>query len=198
MAHRSSFRGRGISQSQRRKKTWTPFFAPATFDGITFGSVNQLILNFQAAEILSTPSGSGQTVGFFSQDDFPEESTILRIRGSLELQKNELPISSSGRAATFAIGIGVMERTAAELGVVPNPASPDGAAWDGWMFYRSTMLPPVEAESSTFDVKSMRKVQGGYSMIVVAGSFQASPDDGTTDIPAISASMVARALVLLP
>jgi len=197
MAHRRSFgRGRGISSSQRRKKTWLPFTAPCTIDGILFGD-DSLVVSFQAVSgpLLSSPQE--QTVGFFSLvDEFPEESTILRIRGSLELPKNSV---AGNECITHAVGIGVMERTAAELGAVPNPASPAGASWDGWMFYRSTMLPPVEAESSLFDVKSMRKVQGGYAVIVVAGSYAAT--DVIADpvnAPAIDAKLVARALILLP
>jgi len=196
MAHRRSFgRGRGISQSQRRKKTWIPFVAPATGDGLSFGD-DGLILSFVAASQSITSPG-GQTVGFFSiSDEIPEESTILRIRGSLELPKNVAGAGSN----VHAVGIGVMERTAAESGVVPNPASPAGAAWDGWMFYRSTMLPPVEAESSLFDVKSMRKVQGGYAVIIVAGTFlSVEPAQSVgQNLAAIDAKMVARALILLP
>jgi len=196
MAHRRSFRG-GISQSQRRKKTWIPFKAPYTSDGTLFGDIG-LIINFQAPAVAAQVSPIGQAIGFFSDlGEVPEESTILRIRGSLELPKNDV---STAAGEVHAIGIGVMERTAAELGAVPNPASPEGAAWDGWMFYRSTMLPPVEAESSLFDVKSMRKVQGGYAAIVVAGSYatnEVAGGSGTT-IPAIDAKLVGRLLILLP
>jgi len=199
MAHRRTFRGRGISQSQRRKKTWIPITAPSTIDGLQFGD-QSLFVNFQAAALGNSISPAGQTVGFLSTvGEFPEESTILRIRGSLVLPKNDVEGTTPGSLNVHALGIGVMERTAAEQGAVPNPASPEGAAWDGWMFYRSTMLPPVEAESSIFDVKSMRKVEGGYAVIIVAGTFMAEDVAAALGtVPAVNVFLNARALVLLP
>lgn len=196
MAHRGTFRGRGITQSQRRKKTWLPIQGPATTDGILFGD-QTLNIQFIAptGPLLNSPQD--QLVGFFSfPDELPEESTILRIRGSLEVVKNATGV---GFVDNFAFGIGVMERTAAEQGAVPNPATPQGAAWDGWMFYRSSQLPTVEAQASIVDVKSMRKMQGGNALIIVAGSQRSTESPlASAAAPAIDASFNGRFLILLP
>jgi len=155
-------------------------------------------LTFNSSQLLSPDNSPlGQTVGFFSvQDEIPAESTILRIRGSLEVDKNS---ATANEVSTFAFGIGVIERTAAEAGVVPNPASPEGANWDGWMFYRSSQLPTVEAQASIVDVKSMRKLQSGNALIIVAGSHIAEEVSGTATLaPAIDMSFNGRFLLLLP
>jgi len=195
MAHRRSFQGRGISQAQRRKKSWIAFKAPCN-DGLLFGD-NTLTIRFSAPAGALLTSPQGQTVGFFSEiGEFPDEGTLMRIRGSLNLPKNTV---GGGSCQNFAFGIGVMERTAAELGAVPNPASPEGAEWDGWMSYRTMNSSVVDAAGSIVDVKSMRKIQSGYALIVVVGSHETTTSvGGAASAPAIEAEFSARGLFLLP
>jgi len=157
-------------------------------------------MNFDAAAggVLASPQG--QSLGFvFSAGqtglDVRPESTLLRIRGSLQMVKNSV---QAVLLETQAFGIGVMETTAALLGAFPNPASPSGADWDGWMFYRSLMSGIVDATGSVIDVKSMRKIQSGYSLIFVSGSYAVTTDDSATQAPAIVSQLVARGLFLLP
>jgi len=201
MAHaRRSFRGRGISDSQRRKKTWIQVTGP-TFgtDGIQ-GLDQTPNINFEVPGTGGTAvdgSPTASSLVLFSDpvlDKVPEESTLLRLRGSIVMPKNSI---ATDTVTNIAVGIGVMESGAAALGAAPNPSTPDGGAWDGWMFYRSTQLPPVEAESSVFDVKAMRKVQGGQSIIIVCGQFFTTTG-AVSSAPPFSVQMNLRALILLP
>jgi len=197
MAHRRSFRG-GISQSQRRKKVWGAFEALASDDVLT-GTEESVTLNFSRPSVISQPTGSSQSVGYVfgpstDTQSIVFESTLLRIRGSLNMDKNDVATAN----VTHAFGIGVMEATAANLGAFPNPARPDGAEWDGWMFYRSINSAVVDAASTMIDVKAMRKIQSGYALIFVAGSHFATFDDGSGTTPAIATQLTARGLFLLP
>jgi len=200
MARSRSFRGRGISDSQRRKKSWIQVTGPAALgDGTSDGQEQtpNMILGLPDA----TPTGNNfsQSVGLISDpvlDKVPAESTILRLRGSVDLPKNGLVAAD---VENFAIAIGVMESGAAQLGAFPNPATPDGGAWDGWMFYRSQQQGNLDANSGIVDVKSMRKVPSGSSIIIVFGRFLASPDGGVVGaVTGLNAAINLRALILLP
>jgi len=92
----------------------------------------------------------------------------------------------------------VLESSAAALGACPNPATPDGGAWDGWMFYRSQQTAALDANASIIDVKSMRKVQSGMSIIVVVGCFEAGSVPGAAQCAAFQVQLNLRALILLP
>jgi len=173
MAHRGSFRRRsgGISESNRRKKRWSPFFAPAASEDVLTTGDFSPTLNFQLSIGIGAASPQQRSLAYvFSAggltDDVNPESTIIRIRGSLELQKN---VVSTADIETFAFGIGVMETQAALLGAFPNPASPLGSEWDGWMMYRSNSQGALDANAGIVDVKAMRKVQSGYSLVLVMG-----------------------------
>jgi len=200
MAHRRSFRGRGISESQRRKKSWIQVTGPPT-DGVLVGSSQTPNLQFNIVTQVPATNPVGASIGFISDpvlDKVPPESTILRLRGSVNLPKNQF---TGVEVQTFAIGIGVMESTAAALGAFPNPATPEGGAWDGWMFYRSQQQGALDSNAGIVDVKSMRKVQSGQSIIIVFGEAIATTDD--TIPPFIGgaqskAEMNLRALILLP
>jgi len=201
MAHRGSFRGRsGISQSQRRKKSWVQVTGPTIG---TDGSVN---LDKQTPSInLVVPTTSQGAVdvavasaGVFSDpvaDKIPAESTILRLRGSVNLPKNSFTVTT---VENYAIGIGVMESGAAALGAFPNPATPEGGAWDGWMWFRSQQAGSLDANASVVDVKSMRKIQSGQSMIVVVGEYLTRTDGAVATTLAFSVQINLRALILLP
>jgi len=201
MAHRrGSFRGRGISESQRRKKLWSPFFAPAT--SVDFGSVgdisNTLHFGVTTGPLLTSPTGQAFAYAFDAGDlqGIQPESTLMRIRGSLLMPKN---VVQPTEIETFAFGIGVMETGAAQQAAFPNPATPEGSRWDGWMFYRSTEVSAVDSEGTVVDVKSMRKIQSGYSLIIVMGSSVSTFTSGAAaSAPAFVATFTARGLFLLP
>jgi len=202
MAHaRRSFRGRGISDSQCRKKSWIQVTAPSGSTAAPTDNNAEQTPNIQFFLPAATPTLStfGSSVGFISDpvlDKVPAESTILRIRGSINMPKN---FQDAGENVNYAVGIGVMEATAAALGAFPNPSTPDGGAWDGWMFYRSQQAGSLDANATIFDVKSMRKVQSGQAIVIVFGQFK-TKFDGTVPGPTLDTStqMNLRALILLP
>jgi len=156
-------------------------------------------MNLEIPSTLGLTGSQGSSVGLISDpvlDKVPNESTILRLRGSVNLPKNSVGVNL---VTNFAIAIGVMEATAAALGAFPNPATPEGGAWDGWMWYRSQQAASLDANASVFDVKSMRKVQSGSAIIIVAGRFSSSADG--TPLGAETADLVQinlRGLILLP
>jgi len=201
MSHPRSFRGRGISDSQRRKKAWISVTGPAIADSGSSGIGEQTPnMNLPLPAATATGPSFSDSVGLVSDpilDKIPAESTILRMRGSVNLPKNS--IVDTDDVYSFAIGIGVMEAGAAALGAFPNPATPEGGAWDGWMFFRSQQQGAADANAGIVDIKSMRKVQSGSAMILVFGRFIAS-DDGSipANILAEVASINLRALILLP
>jgi len=201
MAHRGSFRRSGISQSQRRKKTWGAFGAVATNSaGSSPSGVISANLNFDVSvgSVLPSPQEHAFAYAFDADDieGIKAESTLLRIRGSLQMLKN----TANGVLETQAFGIAVVESTnlSGASPKFPNPANPIGAQWDGWMFYRSINSAIVDANATNIDVKSMRKIQSGYSLIFIAGSHVASTDDASVSAPPISTQLIARGLFLLP
>jgi len=201
MAHRaSSFRGRGVSQSQRRKKTWVQLTGPILdLNGASDGLLQSANMTLVIPAGTPVTSDFASHVGIFSDpvlDKVPEESTLLRLRGSINMPKNEHSATST---TNFAVGIGVMEAGAASLGAFPNPATPDGGAWDGWMFYRSQQQSNLDANSGVIDVKAMRKMQGGQSFVIVFGLNKGTPDGSVAG--GTSAELMAinlRGLILLP
>jgi len=202
MAHRRSFRGRGITDAQRRKKLWSPLAAPAAAeDQLTSGDIS-VTLNYQLSSSgAAAPGPLDRALAYVfpsgGANQIPAESTILRIRGTLELPKIEVSMTDID---TTAFGIGVMESGAADQSAFPNPASPDGSTWDGWMFYRSQAQGALDANAGIVDVKAMRKIQSGQSLVLVMGQYAASliSVGGDVTIPAMAGSFTARALFLLP
>jgi len=205
MPHRSSFRGRarsGISDSQRRKKSWIQVTGPTqgATGGIATPDIQTPNMNIEVpASVLGTIGfGVGSSAALFSDpvlDKVPAESIILRIRGSLNLPKNSVVTAI---VENVAVGIAVMEAGAAALGAAPNPASPDGGAWDGWMFYRSQQAVALDANATIIDIKSMRKVESGMAIIVVAGIFQSRSDGVAPQTSSFQVQLNLRALILLP
>jgi len=199
MAHRrGSFRPR-ISDTQRRKKLWVGFNALAS-DGQNQGTDTTLLLSFQTPSSVIVGNVAESSAGFFfptgkTAGFIDSESTLLRIRGSLELPKIT---QVANEYTVVAFGIGVLETGAATKGAAPNPASPTGAGWDGWMFYRSQYQGALDANAGIVDVKAMRKIQSGYSLVFVLG-LHVTTDDG---IPPAQSSVggffSARGLFLLP
>jgi len=157
---RSAFRGRGISETQRRKKQWVDMNAlPSLGEDISGSELTppSLVAAGASVRVLQFPAQGG-----FS------ESTILRIRGVLSVPKsnwNDMPADSDG----FAFGIGIVSDQSAEALAVPNPATATGYDWDGWLFIRTNHTIPVDPAGEIVDVKAMRKWQSGNSIVFVAG-----------------------------
>jgi len=184
MAHQRVFRGRGISQSQRRKKTWTSL----SNSDISCSGVSLVVPDVgpgPSAAVALRGVESSEAGGFV-------EGTILRIRGSIEVPKTV--VDSNGIFTTVAFGIGFVTNEAFQAGAVPNPAIGTGADWDGWMFYRSNVQGSLDANAGIFDVKAMRKWEDGMTFCLIAGVCN---DSGVTPGEQIT-FLVARALILLP
>jgi len=184
---RSGFRGRGISESQRRKKTWAAL------------TIGQNLSNGMSIFTGSTGGVPGSSLGLvsFSADSTTglSESTILRIRGSVLIPKS-VPSAAVGAGGDEVYGFGVAMVTdeAAAVGAVPNPASAEGVAWDGWQFIRSNVATAVDATGTIMDVKAMRKFDGGQSLIFVAGVSSDDPAGSS----GLQIEFVGRILFLLP
>jgi len=192
MAHRrGSFRGRvGISDAQRRKKAWGGLKA-ALSPALVPSPTIPLDVSFTPT---ANPDFGSVSVNF--TQGIPDESTILRVRGSLNMVKN---VIAGVEILTVAYGMGVMETGALLQGAAPNPASPDGSNWDGWMFYRSLNSAVVDAASTMIDVKAMRKIQSGYSFFFAFGVYIMTTDDSVATTPIVATSEItARGLFLLP
>lgn len=97
----------------------------------------------------------------------PEESTILRIRGSLLFPNYNIddPIVA-GAAFETCFGMGVAPIKDLDADSYPGPCSE--ASWDGWMFRRQSSLEDITFEGSIIDVKAMRKVKSGDAFFVMA------------------------------
>jgi len=164
MAHRRSFRsGRGISDSQRRKKAWIDMnAAPGFGEDIAGGSLGTATLGAPGEDVgvLVFPSSTNQAFA---------ESTILRIRGVLNVPKST-SVNQADMTSVFAFGIGIISEQASEvLTAIPNPATASGWDWDGWMFLRNNYTTPVDPAGEIVDVKAMRKWHSGDSIVFVAG-----------------------------
>jgi len=186
MANRS--RGRTFSrvpESIKRKKQWGSITGYA-----------QDIFGFLLEIPALVGAGDSLALGVLDVENSPTtvEGTVLRIRGSVTVSKSVLNDDASNSSVAVAFGIGFVTDEAAAAGAVPNPATASGAAWDGWMFIRSSTQSPVDVEGTVMDVKAMRKWGGGMSMVFVAG--QASDNASGSLGNSVSAQL--RVLFLLP
>ena len=202
MVRSRSFRGRGISDSQRRKKTWisakVALGAPVAGDAaFTTGIVIETpattdigdIGNAGFALIFAGGSGEGDEVS-----SLPEESTILRARGSLLYPNNNVSESAqapSAQTTTYSFGFGVTDVRSLVGGTVLGPIV--DADWDGWMFLRQSGLKPLDGNATMVDVKAMRKIQSGDALFFAAQSVSGF---GAAAIGEFAFDM--RFLVLLP
>jgi len=185
MARQRSFRGRsvGISQSQRRKKSWNSF---GTGGNIAAG------VNLSIPAPGAGPSSALAVSGITSVNAGRfVEGTIIRIRGSIELPKSSTLVADN---TVIAFGIGFVTDEAFAAAAVPNPALAEGADWDGWMFYRSILQGSLDANAGVFDVKSMRKWNDGMTFALIAGE---ATDTGT-GVGQSQVQIIARSLILLP
>jgi len=188
MPRRGSFRGRsaGISDSQRRKKSWIALGDEASPTLAGF---------FLFPSGIGSPGESQALLRFDAAGAFPSliESTILRMRGYVDVPKSIL--TNAATATVEAVGIGFVTTEASfAVGGVPNPASLNGAEWDGWMFLRSSSQVSVDNQGTLLDIKAMRKWQSGTSLVIVHGfSTQNAAGHSST-----GSSWNLRALFLLP
>jgi len=204
MAHRR-FRGRGISDSQRRKKAWIGLkqLVPGT-PGSGDGS-------FTTSIKLTTPIGSGSTApgnfssaiaAFISDPDpqigeeastLPEECTILRARGSLLFPKTVPGTVANQIDIQHSFGFGVTDIRSIASGIAPGPIL--DVDWDGWMFLRQSTVAPVDSVGSAVDVKAMRKIKTGDAFFVAATAMDVA---GGAFVPTADWIFDLRLLILLP
>ncbi len=203
MAHRRSFRprGRGISESQRRKKTWIAAKTTLAVTGAGAGFGTSIIISVPAPP---TGIGDNNAVAFAFIDEgattagdeestFPEECTILRTRGSLLFPKTTATIGSGGSPeAQFALGMGVTDIRSIVNGAFPGPIV--DADWDGWMFMRQSTVTPVDSIGTVVDIKSMRKIKSGDALFITAQTMSGGGTGATTQ----QWQFDFRFLVLLP
>jgi len=168
MARRRSF-SRGISDSQRRKKTWVAMKeskssnnSPGFVTSLPIEVTTPALTGAGSRTVLAAQTGDG-TGGDPFHSTLPEESTILRIRGSMLFPKTEF---STIVTTQFNIGFGVKPITGNLSSHFPGPIT--DSDWDGWMFMRQSGLPPLEAASTIIDIKSMRKLQTGDVFFISA------------------------------
>ncbi len=201
MAHRRSFRGRGISDSQRRKKTWISIKTAVAAAGADSSFSTSIVQSTAATDAnpgnfrtstFAVITDELQTVGD-ELSNLPEECTILRARGSLLFPKNTIIAGASGPVEDqYAWGFGVTDIRSIVGLSSPNPIV--DSDWDGWMFLRQSALPPVEATSGIVDVKAMRKIRGGDALFFTAVGMNGR----TTITPAGDFVFDMRLLILLP
>jgi len=187
MAHRrGSFgRGRGISQAQRRKKSWIALGTSGSETiGVTLSTAAPAI-GAPTVVVIGIDSTNATLGGLL-------EGTILRLRGSVDLPKSTTG-SASGNSV-MAIGMGFVTDEAFFATAVPNPATIDGANWDGWLYYRSNLQAPVDSNGGIVDNKAMRKWNSGMTLAIIAG--QAT--DAAAGQVSQTARLIARMLFLLP
>jgi len=202
MSRRGSFtRPRGISQSQRRKKTWISVKAavatPSAGDSIFTTSFQLPVAQTGASD------GSHSEVAFGlidvgaagDGDEFstlPEECTVLRIRGSLLFPNNAFASGDTLPINNHAFGIGVTDIRSIVNSNFPGPII--DSDWDGWMFLRQSALKPLDAQATMMDVKSMRKIKTGDALFFAAQTVNGTGGGGAS----ADWAMDARILVLLP
>jgi len=188
MAHRRGSFRRGVSDSQKRRKTWIPLLADTT--GPFFGQ-------------LTAPAAAGSTKDIFFGSFAPglQESTILRTRAEFTFDPKAVS-SILSEGAVFAVGMGIITNEAAAAGpaAVPNPAGTTGAFWDGWFVHETyswnTLLATgfVENRHQVIDSKAMRKVPTGMGLVIAFG-LAVSGAGITGDL---SYSLAGRNLFMLP
>jgi len=161
---RSSFRG-----GQRRKKTWIQALVVSDVGG-------QLLPGIEVPDITPGADSFARIVDTFvpgSADDngLPTESTVLRIRGQVSIAKSTLQGAGAGSQVAFGICVLDLPNVPGDTDDLPGPMS--APEWDGWMFVRGpSLFDSVDVESTKFDVKAMRKVEGGQRLAFVTEVYQ--------------------------
>jgi len=198
MAHGRRPRGRGVSDSQRRKKTWNQI---KELSAVGSGQAPGFHTNFELSVTPGAVTGIGVRDGFILAtgvgtgvspivSSLPEECTILRIRGSLVFPK--YIVGAGAGAVDCSFGMGVSGISDLDSNSYPAPIS--DADWDGWMFKRAGAVSPVDPTGAIVDVKAMRKIKSGDAFFV---QVEAVPES-TTSTAALFWQFDLRLLVLLP
>ncbi len=195
MAHRRSAIRRP-NQTQRRKKTWISI-KQLTAVGVNPGILTTLELTVtspgvlgQASRAMFLVAGGDNTGGNPLTSTLPEESTILRIRGSLLFPKTTLTGSLVDTEMAFGVGV-TGTSSATSSGSYPAPIT--DSDWDGWMFRRQSAVSPVDSIGTVVDIKAMRKIQSGEALFFMA---EAVDGGSTADVGTWIFDM--RVLLLLP
>ncbi len=203
MAHcRGGFRGRGrgISETQRRKKTWVSMKGLTTAGGASEFFTSIVITTpapaatFDHTEVgIALINDPDATTEGFESSSLGEEVTILRARGSLDFAAtNGLPAGTAPLVTQqFAFGMGVTDVRSLIAGVFPGPII--DSDWDGWMFLRQSTLKPLDTNATIVDVKSMRKIESGDALFFAAQSVSGAGAGVTGDF-----IFDMRFLILLP
>ncbi len=181
MAHRrGSFRRGGISDSQRRKKTWSQVKVSS---GGTQSGTSLFVTSIRMTTAATSATSGATTADLIAaidegivgngdeQSTLPDECTLLRARGSLLFPKN-VPGTGSLTADNYAWGFGVTDIRSLVNGQSPGPIV--DADWDGWMFLRQSAVSPVDSEGTMVDVKAMRKIQTGDALFFAAQAVNGS------------------------
>jgi len=201
MARRGSFRGsRGISDAQRRKKTWIA--AKEATNSLSQDASFTTSIALNTADTGPTP-GSFSSAAFILVNDrvvgvgdevssLGEEVTILRSRGSLLFPKNTIDVGQSKMSDIYGFGFGITDVRSLVNGAFPGPLT--DVDWDGWMFLRTSAVPPVDSVGSVVDVKSMRKIESGDALFF---SVQSMSGDSVIT-PKGNWAFDMRFLILLP
>jgi len=199
MAHRrGAFRSRGVSDSQRRKKTWVALRflvadqIPGLSTSFSFRATPQGVNGTSARNGFIAAGGSGIPSDPFVST-LPDECTILRIRGSLTFPATKFDSAALALDTAFSFGMGV---AALQDNIADNyPAPITDPNWSGWMFMRQSTQIPVDAVGTFVDVKAMRKMKTDEVFFMMGESLK-----GNSATPAISGDwlMDLRLLILLP
>jgi len=195
MPRQRSFRGRGVSQSQRRKKSWfalklvisTGIQVPGYDTMFQLETVADSTVGRSVRDGFIAMSGDGTAIAPFTST-IPEESTILRVRGSLVFPKYD---TSAATGTDHSFGFGVSAISDLNSDSYPGPLSDIDS--DTWMFLRKGAIAPLDAAGTIVDVKAMRKVVSGDAFFVMAETTTSSsnPTDGLWQFDL-------RLLILLP
>jgi len=160
-----------MPQAQKRKKTWVQLQDLIQNTAVP-GIANNFAITFTppnngegSREALVAVTGDG-TGAAPLVSSLPEESTILRIRGSLSFPKSVRSDPGQAGDQCNSIGFGVVG--VADLDANSYPAPISDAGWDGWMFKRESSISPLDPQGAIVDVKAMRKIKTGEAFMVMA------------------------------
>ena len=148
-------RNRGFSHGARRTTSW---IGPAEQGYVSVATTG--------ATLVASLSSSNLDTG-----------TIIRTRGQVSVGPQDV---TADLAIVGAFGIGMVSTQAFGIGITAIPHPFRDADWDGWMVWRSFSY-QFEFQDATgvnfpawdfeVDSKAMRKLEGDYTMVLVAESF---------------------------
>ena len=156
--------GRRFNRSPSRLPRRATQWAGTDEDGVTYTT---LAAGAKLLALVLTPT-SAQAAGINAP------FTIVRTRGLLSVRTDQTVATES---IIGAIGIAIVNETAAALGVTAIPGSMSEPSWDGWFvhqmfietwrFLTSAGFESRDSIQIPIDSKAMRKVQSDETMIVV-------------------------------